>query len=101
MIGYPKGAYLVRLGDFNTETVEDSEREAFIENIYIHEDFRKGQHMNNDIAVVLLKNPVRFSDHIQPICLPSKDTIYETNKNCTISGWGSIQSGSSSNGFYI
>jgi HGF/MSP/plasminogen-like protein len=96
LVGYPKGAYVIRMGDHLSDKLEDSEVEIYIENFYIHEDFRKGQHMNNDIAVVLLKHPVRFTDHIQPVCLPSKDTVYEAGRNCTISGWGATMSGSSS-----
>lgn len=100
LIGFPKGAYIIRMGDHNSEEFEPSEVEIFIENTYIHEDFRKGHHMNNDIAVIVLKSPVRFTNYIQPICLPSKNIIYEPGMNCTISGWGSIQSGKSS-AFYI
>lgn len=96
LIGFPKGAYFIRLGDHHSEVREDSEIEIFIENWYIHEEFRKGQLMNNDIAVVLLKNPIQFTNFIQPICLPEKETAYEAGKNCTISGWGSIQYGKSS-----
>lgn len=96
LIGFPKGAYFIRLGDHHSEVYEDSEIEIFIENWYIHEDFRKGQHMNNDIALILLKQPIQFSNYIQPICLPNKETAYIPGKNCTISGWGSIQYGKSS-----
>lgn len=95
--GYAKGAYLVRLGDHQSNVVEDSEMEVFIEDWYVHEHFRKGQNMNNDIALVLLKFPARFSEYIQPICLPDTDTKYSAGMNCTISGWGSIQHGKSSN----
>lgn len=96
LIGFPKGAYFIRLGDHHSEVREDSEIEIFIENWYIHEEFRRGQLMNNDIAVVLLKHPIQFTNYIQPICLPDKETSYEAGKNCTISGWGSIQYGKSS-----
>lgn len=96
MIGFPKGAYFVRLGDHHSEIYENSEIEIYIENWFIHEDFRKGQLMNNDIAVIQLKQPIQFTNYIQPICLPNKETRYEPGKNCTISGWGSIQYGKSS-----
>lgn len=95
LIGYPKGGYMIRLGDFDTQTLEQAELDIFIEDYYIHEDFRKGHHMNNDIAVVLLKSPIRFNKFIQPICLPTKNQAYPAGMNCTISGWGAIESGSS------
>lgn len=96
LIGFPKGAYLIRLGDHHSEIAEDSEVEVFIENWIIHEDFRKGQHMNNDIAVILLKSPIQFTNYIQPVCMPPRNAVYEPGRNCTISGWGSIQYGKSS-----
>ncbi|XP_058827802.1 uncharacterized protein LOC131687724 [Topomyia yanbarensis] len=95
LIGYPKGAYMIRIGDYNTEALEQAEIDIFIEDYYIHENFRVGHHMNNDIAVVLLKTPIRFSEFIQPVCLPAKNQPYQEGMNCTISGWGSTQSGSS------
>ncbi|XP_049313214.1 uncharacterized protein LOC105232808 isoform X1 [Bactrocera dorsalis] len=93
LAGYPKGAYLVRMGDHYANIAESSEVDSFIENWYIHEKFRDGSHMNNDIAVIVLKTPVRFNDYIQPVCLPNKGAALAENRLCTISGWGSIKSG--------
>ncbi|XP_011183617.1 uncharacterized protein LOC105212916 isoform X6 [Zeugodacus cucurbitae] len=93
LAGYPKGAYLVRLGDHYANIAESSEVDSFIENWYVHEKFRDATHMNNDIAVVVLKTPVKFNDYIQPVCLPNKGAALEENRKCTISGWGSIKSG--------
>lgn len=93
LVGYPKGAYFIRLGDHYANIAESSEIDSYIENWYIHEKFREGTHMNNDIAVIVMKNPVRFNDYIQPICLPPEGTEYKEGRRCTISGWGSIQSG--------
>lgn len=96
LVGFAKGAYYVRAGDHHSEIREDSEIEVFIEDWYIHKGFREGQQMNNDIALILLKNPIQFTNYIQPICLPNENTKYEPGKNCTISGWGTIQYGKSS-----
>lgn len=96
LAGYPKGAYLVRLGDHYANIAESSEVDSFIDNWYVHEKFRDATHMNNDIAVVVLKTPVKFNDYIQPVCLPNKGAALADNRMCTISGWGSIKSGVSS-----
>ncbi|XP_076544924.1 uncharacterized protein LOC117601744 isoform X1 [Osmia lignaria lignaria] len=94
--GYNKGTYFVRAGDYNTEIDEGTEVEANIEDYYIHEDFRKGHRMNNDIAVVLLKGRgIPLGKNIMPICLPSENTEYPPGLNCTISGFGSIETGKS------
>ncbi|XP_046753306.1 uncharacterized protein LOC124403977 isoform X4 [Diprion similis] len=94
--GYNKGMYFVRAGDYNTEVDDGTEVEANIENYYIHEDFRKGQRMNNDIALVMLKGQgIPLGRNIMPICLPPENVEYLPGLNCTISGWGSIESGKS------
>ncbi|XP_033158155.1 uncharacterized protein LOC117139728 isoform X1 [Drosophila mauritiana] len=93
LYGSPKGAYFVRVGDHYANIAESSEVDSFIENWYLHENFRKGTHMNNDIALVVLKTPLKFSDYVQPICLPDKNAELVQDRKCTISGWGSIKSG--------
>ncbi|KMY98555.1 uncharacterized protein LOC6737381 isoform X3 [Drosophila simulans] len=93
LYGSPKGAYFVRVGDHYANIAESSEVDSFIENWYLHENFRKGTHMNNDIALVVLKTPLKFSDYVQPICLPDKNAELVEDRKCTISGWGSIKSG--------
>ncbi|XP_016973149.1 uncharacterized protein LOC108040261 isoform X2 [Drosophila rhopaloa] len=93
LYGTRKGSYFVRVGDHYANIAEASEEDTFIENWYTHENFRQGTHMNNDIALVVLKSPLRFSDYVQPICLPDKKAELVENRKCTISGWGSIKSG--------
>jgi hypothetical protein len=50
--------------------------------------------MNNDIALVLLKGRgIPLGKDIMPICLPPENTEYSPGLNCTISGFGSVESG--------
>ncbi|XP_014478092.1 PREDICTED: uncharacterized protein LOC106746246 isoform X2 [Dinoponera quadriceps] len=92
--GYNKGTYFVRAGDYNTDIEEGTEVEANIEDYYVHEEFRIGHKMNNDIALVLLKGPgIPLGKDIMPICLPPENTEYPAGLNCTISGFGSIETG--------
>ncbi|XP_074104804.1 uncharacterized protein LOC141531154 isoform X2 [Cotesia typhae] len=94
--GYNKGTYFIRAGDYNTEIIEGTEADANIEDYYIHEEFRKGHRMNNDIALVLLKGRgIPLGEHIMPICLPPRNVEYPYGLNCTISGFGSIETGKS------
>lgn len=101
LVGFPTGAYIVRVGDHHSDIYEKSEFESFIEKWFIHEEFRKDQRMNNDIALIQLKQPIQFTNYIQPICLPEKGTVYESGRNCSISGWGTIQYGKSSECFWF
>jgi len=76
---------------------EGTEVEANIEDYYVHEEFRKGHRMNNDIALVLLKGlGIPLGKDIMPICLPAEDVEYTPGLNCTISGFGSIETGKTS-----
>uniref|UniRef100_A0A3Q4H0B1 Acrosin n=1 Tax=Neolamprologus brichardi TaxID=32507 RepID=A0A3Q4H0B1_NEOBR len=46
---------------------------------------------DNDVTLLLLSSPFKFTNYIQPICLPG-DVIHEAMLNlshCFISGWGS------------
>ncbi|XP_011630840.1 uncharacterized protein LOC105422952 isoform X2 [Pogonomyrmex barbatus] len=92
--GYNKGTYFVRAGDYNTDINEGTEVEANIEDYYVHEEFRKGHRMNNDIALVLLKGlGIPLGNDIMPICLPPENIEYSPGLNCTISGFGSVETG--------
>lgn len=83
-----------------TKVDEGTEVEANIEDYYIHKDFRKGHRLNNDIAVVLLKGRgIPLGRNVMPICLPNENIEYPAGLNCTISGFGSVEPGSS--GTYI
>ncbi|TGZ56246.1 Uncharacterized protein DBV15_11425 [Temnothorax longispinosus] len=95
--GYNKGTYFVCAGDYNTDLNEGTEVEVNIEDYYVDEDFRKGNRMNNDIALVLLKGlGIPLGKDIMPICLPSENIEYSPGLNCTISGFGSIETGKTS-----
>ncbi|XP_039302456.1 transmembrane protease serine 11B-like protein isoform X2 [Solenopsis invicta] len=90
--GYNKGTYFVRAGDYNTDINEGTEVKANIEDYYVHVEFRKGHRMNDDIALVLLKGlGIPLDKDMMPICLPPENAEYPPGLNCTISGFGSIE----------
>jgi len=45
-----------------------------------------------DIALLQLENPVKFSNSIYPICVPS-ETFKPKNKRCNAAGYGSKSGG--------
>ena len=51
---------------------------------------------NLDIAMVKLVRPVRFNNHVNVICLPSKDDKFPPGTVCVTAGWGHVVEGGSS-----
>lgn len=97
LTGFAKGSYTIVAGDYNIDVEEGTEQEANIEEFYIHENFRKETKMNNDIALIKLKGKgFTLNNDVQAICLPTASFDKEESLNCTLSGFGSIQSGKSS-----
>ncbi|KAH8409257.1 hypothetical protein KR009_011385, partial [Drosophila setifemur] len=103
----PDKLQLVRLGEWDTRQAEDCQAEECnpkpqdlaIERFRVHEGYLPGENTHsdirrysNDIALVLLKESVIYSEFVQPICLPpaaspSKSDIY-ADFFLTIAGWG-------------
>lgn len=61
-----------------------------ISRVKMHDDYNIVT-SDNDVTLLLLSSPFKFTNYIQPICLPG-DVIHEAMLNlshCFISGWGS------------
>uniref|UniRef100_UPI00398E63DF serine protease 55-like n=1 Tax=Pristiophorus japonicus TaxID=55135 RepID=UPI00398E63DF len=41
-----------------------------VEEVIIHENFSRPSEMNNDIALLKVKDHIKFSSHVRPVCLP-------------------------------
>ncbi|XP_017785356.1 PREDICTED: serine protease 53-like [Nicrophorus vespilloides] len=54
--------------------------------------------LNNDIALIRMPNPIKFSDNIRPVKLPKRGSVIGSRQEVTVSGWGKTSdSGSVSN----
>ncbi|XP_017870605.1 PREDICTED: serine protease gd [Drosophila arizonae] len=88
---YTANEVLVFLGRHNLKNWnEDGSLAAPVDGIYIHSDYN-GQLSNYDadIAVILLKNEVRFNTFIQPVCLwsGSSKMEYIVGEHGIVIGW--------------
>ncbi|XP_035209906.1 proclotting enzyme-like isoform X2 [Stegodyphus dumicola] len=52
----------------------------------------------NDIGLVKLSRPVKFTDYIQPVCLPSKSMKSMVGVMATVVGWGAMNYGTRGTG---
>ena len=75
---------------------DNSGQNVFVESIKLHESYcneacaaKGGILLDNDIAIVKLKNPLIFDDKVQPACLP--DASFKPEGIAVASGWGRIQ----------
>jgi secreted trypsin-like serine protease len=85
----PSQSYAV-MGHFEIDeftTNPNSVRRDFLA-ITIHSDYRRGnQSADADIAVIKMKQPVAFTQFIQPVCLPNSNDKSE-NVEGTVVGYG-------------
>lgn len=53
---------------------------------------------HNDIAIVKLATPIKFTDTIRPICLPTQGEALPAGKKCAAAGWGRVGKDGDQNG---
>ncbi|RWS22231.1 clotting factor B-like isoform X1, partial [Leptotrombidium deliense] len=62
-----------------------------VEKIITHEKYRNnGKQKNNDIALLKLKDEIKFNDEMKPICLPNENMTEYENFNFTIASMGDV-----------
>lgn len=54
--------------------------------VVVHEQYNRIA-LYNDIALLILSEPVSIRENIGTICIPSKGASFAGNR-CTVSGWG-------------
>ena len=87
---YERKDLRVVLGQFNRSANEPHRRTARVKTIYLHEGFVY-ETRENDIALLQLNKPVRYSEYIQSICLPKHPLRFRfggSRLRCLVMGWG-------------
>lgn len=61
-----------------------------VRRIIKHQDFNKDNLFNNDIALILLEDPVEFNQFLRPVCLPMANLKLgpDNSKDCVVVGFG-------------
>uniref|UniRef100_A0A8C3KPZ6 Peptidase S1 domain-containing protein n=1 Tax=Calidris pygmaea TaxID=425635 RepID=A0A8C3KPZ6_9CHAR len=81
--------FIAVLGTHNLQKLSRHTVKRKIRSITVHPEFKR-ETFENDIALFALGYAVRYSGHIQPICLPPAELPpgLENGTECFISGWG-------------
>ncbi|MGH0125494.1 UNVERIFIED_CONTAM: hypothetical protein FKN15_054591 [Acipenser sinensis] len=84
--------FTVVLGEFDTRKEESQEMTHRVEKVLIHNRYVQKTN-NNNIALVKLKEPIKFSQYIIPACLPNREFAEQVLMNqpfAQISGFGRV-----------
>jgi len=61
---------------------------------FVHEDYPDSDYeVHDDIALLKLSKPLKFSKYVQPICLPESGYEFEENQPFVSVGWGTQSEG--------
>ncbi|KAL9985794.1 hypothetical protein ACROYT_G008239 [Oculina patagonica] len=82
--------YKVVVGDHNRNTNEGTEEVVDAKRIISHPNYNNPR-LSSDIALIELASPVKLSQRVNPICIPSHDSDVPTGSRCFITGWGKIK----------
>ena len=86
---------MVRVGDWDQDVKDVDEQELSIASVHFHPEFNIGAYLNNDLAVVRVKEEVRLTSRVMAVCLPSPTTSYSPGTQTIISGERSVVSSQS------
>ena len=73
------------MGDHNRNIDEGTEETVGAKQIISHPQYNPSV-INNDIALIQLASPVKLSQRVNPICLPSHDSDVPVGSKCYITG---------------
>jgi len=78
----------VVIGAHNAGNREQGEETVAAARVVVHPKFNDPRRWQNDISVVKLSRPIKFSDTIQPACLPAQNERVPDGANGIVAGWG-------------
>ncbi|CAB3260982.1 unnamed protein product [Arctia plantaginis] len=84
----------IRAGEWDTNTEREiyKHEERQVKEIFIHYNFNK-KNLKYDIALLRLERPLELTEHINVICMPEQDEVFDNHKNCIANGWGKNEFG--------
>ncbi|KAK1151861.1 trypsin-3-like [Acipenser oxyrinchus oxyrinchus] len=86
----------VHLGEHDTTREEGTEQRFWASKAIRHPQY-DSRNLNNDIMLIKLAQPARFTSYVRPIPLPSR--CASAGSPCLVSGWGNLRTDGGEEGF--
>lgn len=71
---------------------QDGVTQSSLKKIISHPDYNY-MTFDYDIALLELSEPLKFTNTIQPICLPDSSHMFPAGMSCWVTGWGTTREG--------
>ncbi|KAH0617053.1 hypothetical protein JD844_028657 [Phrynosoma platyrhinos] len=81
---------IVTVGEYDLRSMDEEEQNIPVSKIIVHPAFKRFGYIDSDIALLYLKDRVKYGAEVQPICLPHKEDLFEAGTLCVVSGWGKV-----------
>nr|XP_018901507.1 PREDICTED: trypsin-7-like [Bemisia tabaci] len=78
----------IRAGEWDTQTKSElfPHYDRRVRNIILHEQYYAGA-LHNDVALLILDEPLEYKENIDVTCLPHQDESFDEH-DCFATGWG-------------
>merc|ERR1712038_233761 len=87
------GKLKVRCGEWDTQSQNEprAHQDRAVHQVDLHPEFN-GRNLANDWALLYTREPFELQEHIDTICLPDPEEVFE-GQDCFATGWGKDQFG--------
>ncbi|XP_005403508.1 PREDICTED: chymotrypsinogen B-like isoform X2 [Chinchilla lanigera] len=78
---------VVVLGEYDLNSAKEDVQVLRIEQVFMHANF-SSETANNDITLIKLATPARFTETVNPVCVPCAIAHFPPGTPCVTTGWG-------------
>lgn len=79
----------IRVGQWNLGDSSESHQDRVVARVIFHPAYNNSRFsLHNDIALLILRRAVRFTDNVNTVCLPAEADAKFNGKRCLVTGWG-------------